>query len=327
MPSVLFAAGIGGSCDFETLRRACTAAEEGGFDAFTRPDHLLGEGVLGAPGTPLLECFTTIAALVPGTRRLRFLETVACNSFRHPGLLAKMVATLDVVSGGRMELGLGAGWLAREYEAFGLDFPPAAVRLAQLREALAVVKLLWTGEPVDFAGEHYRLRAAVCAPRPVQRPRPPILVGGGGAGVLAIAAAEADVVNIVPPTAGGAADPDAVRRFTLARFQRKAARVRALAAAAGRDPAAVTLSAMFFVQPAETEAEAGALLDGLAARYGLERAATERFPLVLVGTPAQLRERLAERIALLDLGYVVLQFATPDALARFAAGVLPAVRT
>jgi len=255
--------------------------------------------------------------------RLRFLQTVACNSFRHPGLLAKMVATLDVISNGRMELGIGAGWLREEYDAYGYEFPPAAVRLEQLGEALKVVKLLWSGEPVDYAGTHYRLRGAVAAPRPLQRPGPPILVGGGGPGLLAIAAAAADVVNIVPPTSGGAADLEAVRRFTLARFQGKAARVRQLAERAGRDPASL---AMFFVQLAESDGEARELTRTVASRYGLSVADAERFPLTLIGTPAQLRERLAERIARLDLGYVVLQFSSPTTLARFGAEVLPAVR-
>ncbi len=321
-----FAAGIAATNDWAATLEACRIAEAGGFDAFTRPDHLLAEGVLGPPGAPVLECFTTTAALVALTRRLRFVQTVACNSFRSPGLLAKMVATLDVISGGRMELGLGAGWLEKEYVAYGYDFPPMAVRLTELREALQVVKLLWSGEPVDYEGTRYRLRGAVCAPRPLQQPRPPILVGGGGPGLLAVAAAEADVVNIVPPTSHGAADPRAVRRFSLAGFAQKAVRVRALAAEAGRDPASLTLSAIFFVQLAETEAEARTLSDAVAARYGLGPGEAERFPLTLVGTPAQLRERLAERIAELGLGYVVLQTSTPAALARVADEVLPQVR-
>jgi probable F420-dependent oxidoreductase len=320
------AAAVPATSDFATLREACRLAETGGFDACTRPDHLLAEGVLGPPGAPLLECFTTVGALIPSTTRLRFVQTVACNSFRNPALLAKMVATLDVISEGRMELGLGAGWLRHEYEAYGYAFPPPEVRLAQLREALQVVKLLWTGAPVDYEGQHYTLRRAVCAPRPVQEPRPPILVGGGGDGLLAVAAAEADIVNIVPPTSHGAASQNAVRRFTLERFQRKAARVRALAEAARRDPAAISLSAMFFVQIADSEAETRALVDAVATRYGLTPAEAERIPLFLMGTPAQLRERLAERIAFLGVDYAVLQFAGLEPLARFAGEVLPALR-
>jgi probable F420-dependent oxidoreductase len=323
---VRFAAAVAATADHPTLREACRLAEVGGFDAWARPDHLLAEGVLAPPSAPLLECFTTIAALVPTTTRLRFVQTVACNSFRNPALLAKMVATLDAISSGRMELGLGAGWLRAEYEAYGYAFPPMDARLEQLREALRVVKLLWSGERVDYAGRHYRLCGAVCAPRPVQQPRPPILVGGGGPGLLAVAAAEADIVNIVPPASHGAPDPTVVRRFDLARFRQKAAHVRRLAEEQGRDPAGLTLSAMFFVQVAETDAEARTLVDGVAARYRLDRPQAERFALALIGTPAQLAERLAERIAALDLGYVVLHFPTPADLARFAAEVLPAVR-
>jgi probable F420-dependent oxidoreductase len=320
MPAIRFVAAVPATSDWPTLRAACRTAEAHGFDAFARPDHLLAEGALAPAGTPILECFTTIAGLVAETSRLRFVQTVACNSFRHPGLLAKMVATLDVMSGGRMELGLGAGWLAQEYAAYGFDFPPASVRLAQLREALQVVKALWTGAPVDYEGAHYRLRGALCLPKPVQRP--PILVGGGGAGLLAIAAAEADVVNIVPPTTHGTADAETARRFTLDRFRRKADRVRELAA--GRE---VAISAMMFVQQTGDDAGTNAALDAIAVRYRLAREEAERFPLVIAGTAAALCQRIAERIALLGLAHVVLHFPSVDALDRFGAEVLPALRT
>jgi probable F420-dependent oxidoreductase len=319
------AASIAATSDYPTQREACRLAEAGGIDAFARPDHLLAEGALAPPGAPILECFTSIAALVPTTTRLRFVQTVACNSFRNPALLAKMVASLDVVSGGRVELGLGAGWLREEYEAYGFEFPPIGVRLAQLQEALQIVKRLWTGEPVDYEGRYYRLRGAVCAPAPVQRPRPPILVGGGGPGLLAIAAAEADIVNVVPVAARAAGGTDA-GRFTLEGFRRKIARVRELADAAGRDPATLTFSGMFFVQLAETAAEAERLRGAVAARYELAQAEVADFPLFLIGTPAELRERLAERVARLDLGHVVLQCGTTAVLARVAAEVLPALR-
>jgi probable F420-dependent oxidoreductase len=324
--AVRFAAAVPATSDWPTIRDACRAAEAAGFDAFARPDHLLAEGALAPPGAPILECFTTLAALAAVTTHIRLLQTVACNSFRSPALLAKIVASLDVVSGGRAELGIGAGWLRKEYDAYGFEFPAMETRLAQLREALQVVKRLWTGAAVDYDGRHYRLRGAICAPTPVQRPHPPILVGGGGAGLLAIAATEADVVNIVPPAAHGASDPEAVRRFTLAAFRRKATRVRELAAAAGRDPSTVVLSAMFFVHATASAAETRTIVDGVAARYRLTAAEAERFPLVVAGTAAELRERIAERIALLDLGYVIAHFPDASALARFGDEVLSAVR-
>ncbi len=322
-----FAASVTATADFATLREACRAAEAGGFDDFARSDHLLAEGSLAPAGTPLLECLTSLATLIPGTTRLGFMQTVLCNSFRHPGLLAKMIATLDVISGGRMALGLGAGWLKLEYDAYGFDFPPTAVRLEKLQEAVQVVKLLWSGEQVTFNGRHYQLRDAVCAPRPTQLPRPPIMIGGGGVGVLRIAAAEADIVNIVPPTsAAGGSDLSAVRRFTMQSFRDKGVLVRKLAREAGRDPTTLTLSGLFFVQIANSAADAAQLLDAVGARYGFDRAGAERFPLMLIGTPTQLRERLAERIAELDLGYVVLGFSSPLDITRFAREVLPSVR-
>jgi len=130
-------------------------------------------------------------------------------------------------------------------------------------------------------------------------------------------------VNIVPPAGDGAADATNVRRFTLPRFRAKAARVLALAEASGRDPAAVTLSAIFFVRVVDSASAARTLLDGVAARYGLSPADAERFPLMLIGTAQRLREQLAERIALLDLGYVVLNFASPAELEHFGREVLP----
>jgi probable F420-dependent oxidoreductase len=317
MPAVRFAAGITATSDFPTVVAACDAAERGGFDAFTRPDHLLAEGTLGAPSGPLLECFTTLAALAARTTRIRFVPVVACNSFRNPALLARMVASIDVVSGGRMELGIGAGWHRGEYDAFGIPFPPMPERLAQLREAIGIVKRLWGGAPVDHDGPHYRLRGARCTPVPV---------GGGGPGLLAVAAAEADVVNVVPPTSRGAADPDAVRGFTMERFRRKAVTIRRLAAEAGRDPDALTLSAILFVQLTDDARTTRAVHEGIAARHGFTVAEAERFPLVLAGTPDALRTTLRERIDALGIGYVVLNFATPEHVARFAADVLPSLR-
>jgi probable F420-dependent oxidoreductase len=326
MAAVRFAAGVTATSDFPTIAAACAAAERGGFDAFTRPDHLLAEGTLGAPSGTLHECFTTLAALAARTTRIRFVPVVACNSFRHPPLLARMVASLDVLSGGRMELGIGAGWHRREYEAYGFPFPPMPERLARLREAIRIVKRLWTGDPVDHHGPHYRLRAARCTPIPLQTPRPPILVGGGGSGLLAIAAAEADVVNVVPPASHGAADPEEVRRFTLERFKKKAATVRRLAAEAGRDPASLTLSAIFFVQLTEDPQVTRQAHEAIAARYKLSLPDAERFPLMFAGTPTDLGERIAERLHALDVRYAILNFATPDAIERFGREVLPALQ-
>jgi len=135
--------------------------------------------VFGARDTdPWHEAWTTLAALAEATSRIRIGVLVTSVGYRHPALLAKMAATLDVIAGGRLEFGIGAGYLEAEYRMYGLPFPPAAVRIAQLDEAIRVCKLLWTHERANFAGSYFTLTNAVCAPKPVQQPYPPIWIGG-----------------------------------------------------------------------------------------------------------------------------------------------------
>ena len=175
-------------------------AERLGYDWASVSDHLSRLAVFGAHDTdPWLEAWTQLAALAQATSRIRVGTLVSCVGYRHPAVLAKMAATLDVISGGRLELGLGAGYAEAEYRMYGLPFPSAAVRLAQLDEALQVCKLLWTHERSDFLGEHFRLDGAVCEPKPLQRPHPPIWVGGmGEQKTLRIVAEHADGWNAFP---------------------------------------------------------------------------------------------------------------------------------
>src|SRR5215207_2351222 len=165
-----------------TIRRGYwRAAEQLGYDWASVGDHFLTNPVFGAQDTdPWNEAWVTLAALAEATVRIRIGVLVTSVGYRHPALLAKMAATLDVISGGRLEFGIGAGYLEAEYRMYGLSFPAASVRLAQLEEAIRVCKLLWTEERADFAGEHVTLTNAVCAPKPVQRLHPPIWIGGMG---------------------------------------------------------------------------------------------------------------------------------------------------
>ena len=143
-----------------------------------------------------MEAWTLLAALARETQRIGIGILVTCNGYRNPALLAKMAATVDVLSNGRLIHGLGAGWFADEYEGYGFDFPDVPMRLAQLDEALHIQKLLWTADRPSFAGRHYRLREAWCEPRPVRKPHPPILIGGGGEKVLLrLVARHADMWN------------------------------------------------------------------------------------------------------------------------------------
>ncbi|MFD0856142.1 TIGR03621 family F420-dependent LLM class oxidoreductase, partial [Actinomadura adrarensis] len=142
------------------------------------------------------------------TTRLRVGTLVFANDFRHPVMLAKEAATLDVLSNGRLEFGIGTGWMAQDYRAAGLTLDEPRVRLQRLREGLAVLKGAWTGEPFSYKGEHYSVHDLVQEPRPLQQPHPPILIGGGGPVMLRLAAAEADIVNLTMRTRPDGSGPD-----------------------------------------------------------------------------------------------------------------------
>ncbi|HET7572018.1 MAG TPA: TIGR03560 family F420-dependent LLM class oxidoreductase [Gaiellaceae bacterium] len=176
--------------DWCALAGAC---EEHGVETLFRSDHYISQS--DEQGN-VAHAWTTIAALAARTTRLRFGTLVSPATFRPPALLANAAATADCVSGGRIELGLGAGWNEREHAAFGFPFPPTRVRIAMFAEQLEIVHRLWTEERVDFRGEHYVLEHAPGQPKPVQRPRPPIVVGGsGGPGTVEPAKRFADEYN------------------------------------------------------------------------------------------------------------------------------------
>jgi alkanesulfonate monooxygenase SsuD/methylene tetrahydromethanopterin reductase-like flavin-dependent oxidoreductase (luciferase family) len=196
-------------------------------------DHLMPIG--GDPNGPAYEGWTLLAALAAQTQRLRVGVLVTSNRFRPPAMLAKIAATVDVISGGRLEFGIGAGSrpghpiARREYEAHGLPFHDFGHSVRSLDEACRVIRRLWTEtEPFDFAGDHVRLTGAFCNPKPVQRPYPPIMIGGRSAPTLRVVARHADRWNI----AGGDID-DVVQRSAL--LDRYCAEI-------GRDPAAITRS-------------------------------------------------------------------------------------
>jgi F420-dependent oxidoreductase-like protein len=161
--------------DWCALADAC---ELHGIDTLFRSDHYISMG--NEDANVAHDAWTTIAALAARTPRLRFGTLVSPATFRHPALLANAAATADVVSGGRIELGLGAGWMEREHRAFGFPFPATSVRVEMFAEQLEIVHRLWTEERVDFRGRHYTLEDAPGLPKPVQKPRPPLIVGGGG---------------------------------------------------------------------------------------------------------------------------------------------------
>lgn len=170
-PEMLFKA------DYATINKMAVQCERLGYYSLWVMDHLTwGRGGEGA----VFEAWTLLSALATEIKKMRLGTMVACNSFRNPALTAKIAATLDVISNGRVILGYGAGWKRDEYEAYGFPFPKPSVRVRQMREGVAIIKKLWTGETASFEGAFYNIKDAVCRPKPIQKPHPPIIIGGGG---------------------------------------------------------------------------------------------------------------------------------------------------
>jgi F420-dependent oxidoreductase-like protein len=153
-------------------------AEQLGFDSIWVYDHF--HNVPRPAHETVFECWSTIAAISQRTSRIRLGQMVGCNSYRNPGLLAKMTSTIDVMSGGRLEWGVGAGWYENEYRAYGYEFPKPKDRIGMLRESVEIVSSMWTQAETTYKGKYYELNRANCDPKPVQKPTPPIWIGGGG---------------------------------------------------------------------------------------------------------------------------------------------------
>src|SRR5580700_8857727 len=186
---------------FDEVVERATAAEETGFDSVWVMDHLYQLPPMGGPPAPMLDAYTLLAALAARTQRVRLGTMVTGVTYRNPAHLAKIVTTLDVISGGRAILGIGAAWYDVEHVGLGFDFPPAGERLDRLEEALQICRAMFRGEVPTFEGTYYRTHDAYNVPPPVQPGGPAILVGGGGEKrTLRLVAQYADMCNVVGDT-------------------------------------------------------------------------------------------------------------------------------
>jgi F420-dependent oxidoreductase-like protein len=180
-----------------TLAETARAAEAGGCAKFTLMDHWFQMEQFATAQDPMLECYTGLGFLAGQTDRIKLSALVTGVTYRHPGLLAKIVTTLDVLSGGRAELGIGAAWYEREHIGLGVRFPPLGERFERLEEALEICHQMWSDDDGPYDGRHYQLAETICEPRPIQRPRPKILIGGGGERkTLRLVARYADACNL-----------------------------------------------------------------------------------------------------------------------------------
>jgi F420-dependent oxidoreductase-like protein len=200
----------------EYIRKVALQSEALGFDSIWIYDHFFWESYRDPEGEQVsdaLECMTVLSALAAVTKRIRIGSLVLCNSYRNPSLTAKMAATLDVISNGRLEFGIGAGWKENEYLAYGFPFPKPAVRIAQLKEAVVIIKKMWTEEKPSYKGKYYEIKEALCEPKPVQKPHPPIWIGGSGEKLLLRVVAElADGCNWYGSPEDSAHKLDVLRR-------------------------------------------------------------------------------------------------------------------
>ena len=179
---------------YETMSRCAREAEQAGFDAVWLYDHF--HTVPTPQMESVFECWTSMAELARDTKTIRLGQMVTCNCYRPPSLLAKMASCIDVMSRGRLILGIGAGWYQHEYEAYGYQYPDTPERLRMLRESLQVIKAMWTEEQATFDGRYYHVGGAINEPKPVQKPHPPIWIGGGGEKVtLKLVAQYGDACN------------------------------------------------------------------------------------------------------------------------------------
>jgi probable F420-dependent oxidoreductase len=260
-----FLADPGGVVDGPAVAAAARRAESIGYSAIVYPDHV----VVPFGMVPLL---TWAAA---ATERLRVAPFVANNDLRHPALLAQDLATLDVLSGGRVEVAIGAGWNRPEYDALGLPFDAVGTRVERLAEAVAVLKGCFSGEPFSFAGEHYAVTEHTGVPAPVQRPHPPLFIGGGGRRVLSLAGREADIVGLAPRTlaapGGGPVVRSDPRSITIEATEEKLGWIRE---AAGDRFDALEVNVYPTGSPPELtdtpRKVAADVLDGIRARTGIE---------------------------------------------------------
>jgi len=165
---------------YRQARAVAKLYEELGYDSGFLYDHFHPIDVKEAEKQPVWECWATLSALAEATEKLRLGQLVTCNMYRQPSLLAKIASTVDALSNGRLEFGIGAGWYEAEFRGYGYTFPSAAARIRMLEEAVTLIKRLWAEDNVTFDGRYYHLKNAFCAPKPVQKPYPPILIGGAG---------------------------------------------------------------------------------------------------------------------------------------------------
>ncbi|MBX7159431.1 MAG: TIGR03621 family F420-dependent LLM class oxidoreductase [Acidimicrobiia bacterium] len=279
-------------------------AEDQGFATLFMPDHFEDQ----------LAPMPALAAAAEATTDLRIGVLVADNDYRHPVVHAKELATLDILSDGRVEAGIGAGWMRTDYEKSGITYDPPGTRIDRFVEGLAVIKGLFADGAFSFDGRHYSITGLDGLPKPVQRPHPPVLIGAGGPRMLRIAAREADIVGVNPSLRSGAVDTTTTADATAAAYDDKLAVLREAAGTRFDD---LELSCLLFFVTATDDRLAFAT--NIAPAFGLTPEDALEVPLALAGSVDEMCDQLEARRERWGISYVVCQSGAADTLAPVVA--------
>lgn len=286
------------------LRDRARLLEDLGFSTVTVSDHF--EDQLGP--------IATLATLAEATSTLRVAPLVLCNDYRHPVVIAKELATLDLLSDGRLEVGLGAGWRTSDYEVSGIPFDPPGVRIDRLAESIDLLKALWSGDRVGHHGRFFDVEDLVGSPPPAQRPHPPLIVGGGGRRVLTLAAQEADIVGIIPSPTAGKVDASTGPGATPDATDEK---VRWIREAAGDRFGDLELQVRLEVALVTDDPDP--YFEALSGSFGLTPDQARGSPYALCGPVEQMVDQLLERRERWGLSYVGIPFEAVEAMAPVVA--------
>ena len=295
------------SASGDDYRATVRRIEDLGYSTVFCPDHFDDQW---APTVAL-----TVAA--EATTDLRVATLVYDVDYRHPVVLAKEIATLDLVSNGRVEFGIGAGWMSDDYDTAGIPFDKAGIRIDRMVEAIDVVRGLWSGQPLNFQGEHYVVRDMTGAPSPCQPGGPPIIVGGGGKRVLTEAARRADIVGLNASLHSGSVGPETALSALGERFLERRNWVEE---AAGERFSQLELQMnTFMTAVTATTAEADEMIEGMAPMFGLSPDQARTIPMVLAGTVNDVCEQLHHHRELYGTSYWVIHEGEVDAMAPVVA--------
>ena len=292
--------------DGKTWRERARQVEDLGYATLYIPDHF------GEQFGPLV-AMTTAAEV---TDRLKVGALVLDNDYRHPLVLAKELATLDLFTEGRLEVGLGAGWMKSDYDESGMAYDEPGTRIDRMVEGLAIMKGLWSQETFSYEGKHYTVTNGQGLPRPYSQPHPPILIGGGGKRVLGIAAREADIVGVNPNLSAGYVGPEVAQSARPDRYRERIQWVREAAGDRFDDIELQVLT--FFVQIVPNREEVAA---GMAPMFGVEADEALEIPLALVGTVEQIVETLQQRREEYGFSYIVVHDPEMEAFAPVVAAL------